>query len=60
VLALIVQGHTNRQIAEALVIAERTVEIHVSNVLGKLGFSSRTQAAAYAIEHGLVENSGLQ
>jgi DNA-binding NarL/FixJ family response regulator len=54
VLALIAQGATNRAIAEALVIAERTAEIHVSNILAKLGVTSRTQAAAYALAHGLA------
>jgi predicted ATPase/DNA-binding CsgD family transcriptional regulator len=51
VIALIAQGHSNRQIAETLTISEKTAEIHVSNILSKLGFSSRTQAAAYAVEH---------
>jgi non-specific serine/threonine protein kinase len=54
VLALLAQGASNRAIAEALVIAERTAEIHVSNILGKLGLASRTQAAAYALAHGLA------
>lgn len=54
VLALIAQGYTNHAIADALVIAERTAEIHVSNILGKLGVTSRTQAAAYAAAHGLA------
>jgi predicted ATPase/DNA-binding CsgD family transcriptional regulator len=54
VLTLIVQGYTNRAIAEALVIAERTAEIHVSNILAKLGVTSRTQAAAYAVAQGLT------
>jgi DNA-binding NarL/FixJ family response regulator len=36
------------------VITERTAEIHVSNILGKLGVASRTQAAAYAVTHGLI------
>jgi DNA-binding CsgD family transcriptional regulator/tetratricopeptide (TPR) repeat protein len=58
VLALLARGHTNREIAETLIIAQRTVEIHVSNVLGKLGLATRTQAAAYAIEHGLAESAG--
>ena len=48
-LALIAQGASNRAIADTLVIAERTAEIHVSNILGKLGVTSRTQAAAYAV-----------
>jgi DNA-binding CsgD family transcriptional regulator len=55
VIALIAQGHSNRAIAEALVISEKTAQIHVGNILGKLGFSSRAQAAAYAVEHGLAE-----
>jgi non-specific serine/threonine protein kinase len=54
VLALVAQGATNRAIAEALVIAERTAEIHVSNILDKLGVTSRTQAAAYALAQGLA------
>jgi predicted ATPase/class 3 adenylate cyclase/DNA-binding CsgD family transcriptional regulator len=58
VLVLIAQGASNRTIADALVIAERTAEIHVSNILGKLGVTSRTQAAAFALAHGLVAPSG--
>ena len=53
-LALLAQGASNRAIADALVIAERTAEIHVSNILSKLGVTSRTQAAAYAAAHGLA------
>jgi ATP/maltotriose-dependent transcriptional regulator MalT len=54
VIALIARGYSNRAIGEALVITERTAEIHVGNILGKLGFSSRTQVAAYAVAEGLV------
>lgn len=54
VLALITRGLSNRAIAEALVISEKTAEVHVRNILSKLGLSSRTQAATYALEHGLV------
>jgi DNA-binding NarL/FixJ family response regulator len=36
------------------VISEKTAEVHVGNILGKLGFGSRSQAAAYAVEHGLT------
>jgi predicted ATPase/DNA-binding CsgD family transcriptional regulator len=54
VLALIAKGFTNRAIADSLVVAERTAEIHVSNVLSKLGVTSRTQAAAYAVAQGLA------
>jgi predicted ATPase/DNA-binding CsgD family transcriptional regulator len=55
VITLIAHGYSNRQIGEALVITERTAEIHVGNILGKLGFTSRAQAAAYAVAHGLAE-----
>src|SRR5262249_27858207 len=54
VLALIAKGASNRAIADTLVIAERTAEIHVSNILGKLGVTSRTQAAAFALAQGLA------
>jgi DNA-binding CsgD family transcriptional regulator/tetratricopeptide (TPR) repeat protein len=53
VVTLIAQGKTSREIADLLVISERTAEGHVSNILGKLGFTSRTQIAAWAIEQGL-------
>jgi predicted ATPase/DNA-binding CsgD family transcriptional regulator len=53
VAALIAQGHTNRRIAEALVIAEWTVDTHVRHILNKLGFRSRAQVAAWAAEQGL-------
>ena len=45
---------SNRAIAEALVVSERTVEGHVANILGKLGVSARTQIAAWAAERGLT------
>lgn len=50
VALLIAHGRTNREIAEDLYIGERTVETHVSNILGKLGFSSRVQIAAWVVE----------
>jgi NarL family two-component system response regulator LiaR len=49
VLALIADGLNNREIAEKLVISEKTVKTHVSNILGKLGLADRTQAAIYAL-----------
>jgi NarL family two-component system response regulator LiaR len=55
VLKLIAQGLTNRQISARLVVSERTVRFHVSNVLAKLGVENRVQAARYALEHGLVD-----
>jgi NarL family two-component system response regulator LiaR len=54
VLNLLVQGESNRQIAEAMVISIATVKAHVSNILSKLGVSSRAEAMAYAIKHKLV------
>jgi DNA-binding CsgD family transcriptional regulator len=53
VAALIMQGKSDRQIAEELVLSKRTVGTHVTNILNKLGFSSRTQIAAWAVEKGL-------
>ena len=49
------QGKSNREIAEDLVLSERTVESHVGNILTKLGFDSRAQIAVWAVEKGLVE-----
>jgi DNA-binding NarL/FixJ family response regulator len=54
VLRLVAAGRTNRAIAEELVLSERTVDRHVSNILAKLRVSSRVAATAYAYEHGLI------
>ena len=54
VLRLIARGRANKEIARDLSIGEKTVKTHVSNILGKLGFQSRTQAALYAVSSGLV------
>lgn len=54
ILQLIVDGQTNREIAQTLFISEKTVKNHVTNLLRKLDLSDRTQAAVYAIRHGLV------
>jgi DNA-binding CsgD family transcriptional regulator/tetratricopeptide (TPR) repeat protein len=54
VLALVAEGYTNRRIAETLFISENTAGVHVSNILGKLAVSSRTEAAAVATRLGLV------
>jgi predicted ATPase/DNA-binding CsgD family transcriptional regulator len=54
VLTLIVRGCSNREIAAELFISQKTTEIHVGNILAKMGCSSRTQAAALAIARGLV------
>ena len=55
VLNLLGQGMSNKEIGTALFITERTARTYVSNILGKLGLASRTQAALYAVEHKLVE-----
>jgi DNA-binding NarL/FixJ family response regulator len=54
VLACITQGRSNREIAEYLHIAEKTVRIHVSSVLDKMGARDRTQATIYALQRGIV------
>jgi DNA-binding CsgD family transcriptional regulator/Flp pilus assembly protein TadD len=54
VAALVAQGKTSREIADRLVISERTAEGHVNNMLGKLGFTSRAQIAAWVVERGLA------
>src|SRR5262249_39728747 len=57
VAALVARGQSNRQIADELVISERTVESHVASALGKLGFRSRAQIAAWAVTNGLAEDA---
>jgi two-component system, NarL family, response regulator LiaR len=55
VVRLVAQGLSNHQIAEELVISEKTVKTHVSNILSKLHLQDRTQLAIYAIKKGLVD-----
>ena len=55
VLKLVARGLTNREISEALVISERTVGNHISNILGKLHLANRTQVALYALRERLVD-----
>jgi len=54
VMRYLSRGKSNREIAEALFLSERTVENHVANILNKLGLDSRAQAAVWAVEKGLV------
>lgn len=53
VVALLAEGLTNRQIGARLFITEGTARLHVKHILSKLGFTSRAQIAAWAVEHGL-------
>jgi non-specific serine/threonine protein kinase len=53
VAALITRGLTNRQIADVLIIGERTVHTHVANILAKLELTSRTQIATWGVSNGL-------
>lgn len=55
ILALVAQGRSNGEIGKQLFIATKTVSVHVSNILGKLGASTRTEAAAIAQRKGLLE-----
>jgi DNA-binding NarL/FixJ family response regulator len=55
VVKLIAEGHTSREIAELLVISEKTVERHRANILDKLGMRDRVDLTRYAIRRGLVE-----
>jgi DNA-binding NarL/FixJ family response regulator len=55
VLRLLAQGQTNKEIAAALVITERTVKFHVSSILGKLGAGNRTEAVTLAAQQGLID-----
>ncbi|MFF0018651.1 response regulator [Streptomyces sp. NPDC005374] len=54
VLMLIADGRSNREIARALVLSEKTVKTHVSNILMKLDLADRTQAALWAVRHGMA------
>jgi non-specific serine/threonine protein kinase len=53
--ALIAQGKSNREIAEAMTVGVKTVETYVTRILGKLGFDSRVQIATWAVEKGLTQ-----
>ncbi|WP_030419928.1 response regulator transcription factor [Streptomyces sp. SCSIO 75703] len=54
VLGLIADGRSNREIARSLVLSEKTVKTHVSNILMKLDLADRTQAALWAVRHGMA------
>ena len=56
-LALLAEGRTNRQLAEALTVSEKTVKTHVSSILAKLHLPDRTAAALYAVRGGPVDSA---
>jgi len=56
VVRLVAQGRNNAEIARKLVISDKTVKTHVSNILSKLNLEDRTQLAIYAIKNGLVDS----
>ena len=60
VLAELTKGKSNREIASSLFVTEKTVKTHISNIFIKLEVQDRTQAALYAVKHGLTEGSGIQ
>jgi two-component system, NarL family, response regulator LiaR len=56
VLKFVAQGANNQEIAQKLVVSERTISTHISNILNKLHLANRTQAALYAVSEGLVDS----
>ncbi|MBV9661945.1 MAG: response regulator transcription factor [Acidimicrobiales bacterium] len=60
ILELIAEGKTNRQIADAMYLAEKTIKNYVSNLLSKLGMKRRTEAAVYAVRHGTKPSTTQQ
>jgi DNA-binding NarL/FixJ family response regulator len=58
VAELVARGLDSRQLAAELVIAEGTARVHVEHILTKLGLHSRTQLAAWAAQHGLLDGPG--
>jgi DNA-binding CsgD family transcriptional regulator len=60
VARLIASGMSNKAIAEALIVSERTIETHVSNILSKLSFTTRAQIAVWAVENGLAHTTSGQ
>ncbi|GAG59774.1 unnamed protein product, partial [marine sediment metagenome] len=55
VLQLVAQGASNKKIADSLFISENTVKTHLRNIMEKLHLANRSQAAAYAVQRGLVQ-----
>lgn len=60
VLLLVCRGMANKEIARELDITAKTVEYHITNILGKLGAANRTQAVVIALEQALLNGADLQ
>lgn len=60
VLSELTKGKNNKDIASTLFVTEKTVKTHISNIFSKLNVQDRTQAALYAVKHGLTEPSGKE
>jgi NarL family two-component system response regulator LiaR len=60
VIKLVAQGNSNQEIAQSLVISEKTVKTHISNILSKLQLVDRTQLAIYAIKKGLTDQDSIR
>lgn len=58
VLELVARGYTNRKVGEELFISEKTVSVHLSRVMTKLGAASRTEAVSIAHQRGLLADAG--
>jgi DNA-binding NarL/FixJ family response regulator len=59
IIAAVVKGHVNKDIAQAFHISEHTVKHHLTRVFGKLGVSNRVKLAIYAVQHGLLKADDL-
>lgn len=59
IIAAVVKGHVNKDIAQSFHISEHTVKHHLTRVFGKLGVSNRVKLAIYAVQHGLLKTDGL-
>ena len=59
ILALIAEGSSNREIGDRLFLSEKTIKNYVTSIFQKLQMNDRTQAAVYAVQHGLISRGDL-